>query len=418
MSYVAEFRSNWRPLAASTIGSAAGLTLGGYTAAVFSTHLITEFGWERSQFALLSMSALIGLVTFPLTGRLVDLFGPRRVASFGIVAYPLCSLALSAMNGDFIQYYLMTTLQVIVGSTTTSVVYTRFVAAAFKSARGSALAVVACGPAVVAAITAPILSGFIDAHGWRAGYQLFAAISFVLGATAFVLMPRGSDMSRTTRKERRTFNDYGSVMRMQAFWFLMLGVLLCNLPQSIQTLQLQLVLMENGATTAVAASIISIYAIGIICGRILFGLALDRFPSHIIAALGMALPAVGMGLLLSNYDTPNALGAAVLLIAVSQGAEGDLFSYLVARHFNVQLYGSVFGIVTAGVTSATALGALLLSFTLDATGTFALFISIGIAVTLIGALAFLLLGRIAPAGDVSVAEAHAAAAQTGVDDVR
>jgi MFS family permease len=418
MSYVAEFRHNWRSLAAGTIGSAAGLTLGGYTAAVFSTHLITDFGWERSQFALLSMASLIGLVTFPLTGRLVDLFGARRVASFGIVAYPLCSLALSAMSGEFIHFFLLTMLQVIVGSTTTAVVYTRFVAAAFKSARGSALAVVACGPAAVAAITAPILSGFIDEHGWRSGYQLFAAISFALGATCFVLMPRGNDPVRAVRKQRRAIKDYGGIVRMRAFWFLMLGVILCNLPQSIQSLQLQLVLMENGATTAIAASIISLYALGIICGRILFGLALDRFPSHVIAAFGMALPAVGMGLLLSNFDTPAALGAAVLLIAVSQGAEGDLFSYLVARHFNVNLYGSVFGMVTAGVTSAAALGALLLSFTLEETGTFALFIAISVAVTVIGGLSFLLLGRVAPVGEVSVDEAHAAAAQTGVDDAR
>jgi MFS family permease len=60
-------------------------------------------------------------------------------------------------------------------------VYTRLIAARFGRARGLALAMVASGPAIFGALGAPLLSRFIDAHGWRTGYQALAAFVGAIG---------------------------------------------------------------------------------------------------------------------------------------------------------------------------------------------------------------------------------------------
>src|SRR3546814_20935237 len=73
-------------------------------------------------------------------------------------------------------------------------------------------------------------------------------------------------------------------------------------------------------------------------------------------------------------------------------------AYLVMRYFGVQVYSSVLGLAVAAVGIASAIGSVLLSRTLGATGHFTLFVSgSGISV-LTGAALFLLLGRASVAG--------------------
>ena len=52
MSYLGEFRHNIRALAAASLGAGTSLPFFAYTNSVFAAHLIKEFGWSRSQFAL------------------------------------------------------------------------------------------------------------------------------------------------------------------------------------------------------------------------------------------------------------------------------------------------------------------------------------------------------------------------------
>ena len=94
-------------------------------------------------------------------------------------------------------------------------------------------------------------------------------------------------------------------------------------------------------------------------GRFLCGLALDRFAAHLVAAIGMGLPAIGLFLLASSFDTSAVLMLSVLLIGLSFGAEGDLVGFLVVRHFGVHVYSSVMGMMTAAIAISSSIGAAL-----------------------------------------------------------
>ncbi|HSW11888.1 MAG TPA: MFS transporter [Solimonas sp.] len=393
MTYLGELRTNWRALLASTIGHGAGLAASAYIIGTFAPHLIQEFGWSKSDFALLGTATLLTLVCLPVIGRLTDLFGVRRVAVTGAVFLPLSYLALSVFNGELRVFIGIVMLQVVLGTTTTSTVYSRLVAERFELARGLGLAIMASGPAIVGAIGAPLLSDYIDAEGWRAGYRALAIFTAIFGLLALLLIPPHEALTPVMRQKRRTARDYRAIARSPAFWVIAGGIFLCNIPQPLHGLQLKLMLLDNGASAAAASRMISLYAVGVIIGRFVCGLALDRLPAHIVAAVSMALPSIGMFMIASALDAPWALATAVLLMGLSQGAEGDIAGYLVLRHFSVSIYSSVLGPVIAALGIASALGAGLLSLALKFTGGYDLYLALTAIGVLAGSGLFLLLGH-------------------------
>lgn len=394
MAYLNEFRVNARSLTASTIGHAAGLAASAYIIGTFAPHLLKEFGWSRSDFALLSTATLLTLLCLPLIGRATDLLGVRRVAAFGVVTLPLTYIALSLFDGQLRTFMAITVLQVIVGTTTTSTVYSRLVADRFQEARGMALAIMASGPAIAGAVGVMLLNDYIAAEGWRAGYRALAIFTAAFGLLALSMIPADARPTPAATQRRSARQDYPAILRSPAFWVICGGMFLCNLPQTLNGPQLQLMLQDSGASPAMTAGMASLFATGVIIGRFACGLALDRFPAHVVAAISMGLPSIGLFLIASALDAQWVLVSAVLLMGLSQGAEGDIAGYLVVRHFGVGVYSSVLGLCIAALGLATALGAVLLSRMLQGTGGYTVFLYLTAASVLLGGLLFLLLGSL------------------------
>ena len=395
MKYAVELRANWRPLAAAFVGLGSGFSLTMYTTSIMAPHLLGEFGWSKSEFALVGSLSLLMIPILPLIGRLADVLGARRTALIGILSLPLCFVAFSMMKGDIRTYIGLFLAQSMLCVTTTATVYTRIVVQYVKSARGLALAVVASGPAFTGAIGGPLLNNFVEAHGWRAGYLALAVFSVVAGAITLLLMPpdRRADGRVEPVKARSIREDYPEIIANPAFWLMLAAMVLCNIALAISQTQLKLVLLDNGIAASGISIMISGFAVGVLLGRFVCGVALDRYPAHRVAALVMSLTSVGLLLLASHVADRPVQMLAVVLFGVSFGGEGDLIGYLVVRHFGVRVYSTVLGVMTAGTITASALGAALLSFTLKMTGGYTLFLA-GSAVTVaVGSGLFLLLGR-------------------------
>lgn len=392
MGYFKELRDQWRPLLAALIGLGSGFSAVASSTSVMAAHLLQEFGWTRAEFAAVSSLSVVMVFAFPFVGRLADVIGVRRTALIGVIALPLAFVGLAFQNGDMRLYAVLFMAQALLCITTTATVYTRIVVQYVERARGLALAIVASGPAITGAIGGPLLNGYIEAHGWREGYLALAAFTAAFGALALLMMPperRPASAPQTVR--RRAREDYATIFRAPAFWILAIALLLCNLPQTLALHQMTILLEDNGIVTANAAPMISAFAIGMLVGRFLCGLALDRFPAQVVAFISLGVPSLGLFLLASNLDAPTIITFSIFLFGFSFGAEGDLVAYVVARQFGVAVYGSVMGLLTAVMSTSTSLGAILLSVTLGFSDTFVTFLIIcGIAV-IVGAGLFLLL---------------------------
>ena len=387
--YLNELKAHIRPLTAATLGIAFGLSINNYTASLFGAHLVEEFGWDRADFAKITIFALILLPLFPLLGRLTDVKGVRFVAALGVIGMPLTMVAFANMTGDLNQFFVISLLQLMCGACLTSTVFNRVVAERFTLARGIAFAIIMSGPPLTGGIAAWALGPMIGEYGWRGGYLFLGAVILLFGLLALILLPAKTPFKAMPSTAKR---DYGLILRSPVFWLASLGMLLCNIPQALGSNQLMLMLQENGVPLT-ASIYVSLYPFGVFVGRFLTGAALDRFPAHIVGAIGLALPAIGFAILASPYDGAIMLGLAVLLMGLAQGAEGDVAAYAVARHFPLAIFATVMGPVNAATAVGASLGGLVLVPMLGHFQNYVPFLIFSTIVTLLGAMALFLLGR-------------------------
>src|SRR5690349_15850197 len=107
----------------------------------------------------------------------------------------------------------------------------------------------------------------------------------------------------------------------------------------------------------------------------------------------MALPGVGCLLIASPWNGFAVLVIAVCCLGAAWGAEGDVIAYLVARRFDLTLYSTVLSILSAAIGVSSALGAVLLSRTLQRSDSFNGFLVFTGVAAFVGGTLFLLLGR-------------------------
>lgn len=373
------------------------MSTAGTVTSALAPSLLAGNHWAKEDFALVGSIALVTAFAFPFIGRLADVLGVRLTALIGMVTLPLSYLAYSMMNGDLKVYVAIFVVQSILCVTTTATVYTRLVVQYVKKARGLALAIAVSGPAITGAIGGPILNAYVEAHGWRASYQALAIFATVAAIIVFLLIPRekkpDGSASLIAQPKRRARDDYPAILRSPTFWILGGAMLLCNLPQTILLVQLKLLLLDNGVTGAGASIMFSALSIGMLTGRFTAGLALDRFAAHVVAFVALALPSIGLFTLASSFDAAPVITGAVFFLGFAFGAEGDIVAFLVARHFGVQIYGSVMGLLTFAMSFSTASGAMLLGLTMGWTGGYNLYLVICGFAVLAGASLLLLLGR-------------------------
>lgn len=416
-SYLAELRTAWRPLLAATLGLASGMSTIGTVTSAIAPSVVAEAGWPREQFALVGSLALLTAFAFPFIGRFADVLGVRKTALIGMLTFPLTYLAWSRWGTDFSAYVAIFVVQSVLCVTTTATVYTRLVVQHFDRARGLALAIAVSGPAVTGAIGGPILNHYVEVNGWSAAYQAVAVFSVIMAVIVYLLIPPEKAAASAAKPKRRAREDYPAILRNRTFWILFGAMLLCNLPQTIHLVQLKMLLQANGVSGEGAAIMFTAVSSGMLVGRFAAGIALDRFKPHIVAFLALATPSGGLFLLASSLDTTPVLAFAVFCIGFAFGAEGDLVGFLAARHFGVQIYGSVMGLLTCVMSFSTATGAILVSYSLASTGSYDLYLVIAGVAVLIGAGLLLLLGE-GPRSDKAARELEeSSSAQVGTGPV-
>lgn len=403
MGYFSELRHHYRPLAAASLGSGTSLPLFAYTNSVFAPHLIEDFGWSRAQFALVGLTMLATIPALPVVGRMVDLFGVRKVAAFGTLAILPCFIGYSMMNGSFLVFLALFTAVLVFGSTTSTLSYARLVAENFRISQGLALTIMNCMPAVLAIIIVPLLNMAIEAWGWRTSYQILGAFAFACGVVALILIPprkvEPQPLAAETEAQpaepppapRTAREDYPLILRSRVFWIVIVGMFLCLLATPLHSAQMNLMLLDNGLTAQAAANIVSVYAFGTIMGRILCGLALDRYPTPIVTAISMGIPALGYLLLGSSLDALTIITFAMFLVGLSVGAESDLMPYLVSRYFKLRIFNTTFGMIFTCSFLASASGALAISASLATFDTFGPFLYMVAGTITVGSLLFLAL---------------------------
>lgn len=388
-----EMRVSWPSLVGAGFGMALGSALNHYMMNLFGPAMIKDLGWSRAEFALLGSLPLVLMVFVPFAGRFTDRFGSRTAAAVGFTVVPLGYIGLSLMQGPIWQFFVLYVVQHIFGMLTTTMVFGRVVVERFDSMRGIALSLVISCPPLAGAIAAPLMGGFIAEYGWRAGWVAMATLTVLGGLIAIAMMggKRGSVRREPAPKLSRA--ELFGLLRHPSLMLILGGMFLVNVPQVFASSQLKLVVMDSGVTDSMATWMISLYAIGVIVGRFLSGIALDsKVPPNYVALAALGLPAIGFVILASQATGTGLLIFAVGLIGLAQGAEADVGAFLISRRFDLKNFSLLLSLTTMMIGVGSAAGSIILSATLHQGGGYVPFLLISAVATLVGAGLFGLTG--------------------------
>ena len=354
-----EWRRGWRVVGASFIGMGVGAGLYQYVSSLFIRSLEDAFGWSRGEIATAAAIGLLGALSAPFFGLLADRIGAMRVAVVCMLVVAGAYVGLASMTGELWQFMACVSVLAIAAPGCTSLVFSRAVNGWFDTSRGLALGVMASGLSVATFALSPVLRTIIAEQGFRAGYLTLAAVAGVLGVLVVLAGvrsgPAGSRAAANsdTPPEGATLRE---ATRVRAFWVLAIVLVLVNAASTGILTQIAPLLSDKGLSGAPVATLISVYALSVLAGRLTIGWLFDRVEAKWIAAGVTAAGLVGF-LLLLNAAPPLAYAAlCVALIGLMQGAEADVLGYFLARLFGLRAYNTIYGIFFTVSIMGSALG--------------------------------------------------------------
>ncbi len=151
--------------------------------------LEAEFGWSRTMIAAaVSMNLLLFGVAAPVSGYLIDRFGPRKVM-MGSLTMLIAGVSGTMMMTEFWQFFLVWGIIVGigaggVGSVLTATVGNRW----FVAKRGLALGILGSASSTGQIIFLPLFMAMIQYAGWRLGSMSLIIVAMILLPLIFLFM--------------------------------------------------------------------------------------------------------------------------------------------------------------------------------------------------------------------------------------
>jgi MFS family permease len=329
-------------------------------AAVLIHPLEMEFGWSRAAIAsAVSLNLLLVGVAAPISGWLLDRFGPRRIM-VGSLALLVFGVGATTFMQEFWQLVLLWGIVVGLGAGGTASVLAATVAHRwFVAQRGLALGILNSAASTGQLIFLPLLMAVIVAAGWRVGSWMLVAVTLGLIPLLVLWMrnepgdvglePYGLGEGDASPTGRAASTDVSAsvplseVFRSSTFWLLAGSFFVCGgtsngligthlIPHSI----------DHGFPEVAAAATVGVMGGMNFVGTLLSGWLIDRVDARKLLSVVYALRGVSLFILPFVIDF-----SGLFIFAVIYGL--DWFATvpptiaLTADAFGKRSVGSVFG---------------------------------------------------------------------------
>ena len=384
-------------------GSVLGLIVGNVTILQFSTSVLmkpimSEFGWARSvPSAAVGLGTLCAAIATPLVGRLIDQHGIKRVTLTAITLFALATAALSIAPATAFAFLGMFCVVGVFSAGQAPLPYAKSIAASFDKRRGIALGVAMTGVGLGTALMPRLAQIFLEHFGWRGAFLALGVTVFVVAFPAVALFLHEPGTGTRARAARASLPglEARDVVRSREFWIMAFVFVCIPIVANGVIFHLVALLTDNGVPADRAVTVFAAIGPSLIVGRLLGGFCLDLFHAPRVAVASIALPALGVLVLLSSAD-PGFTAAGAVLVGLGLGAEVDLIGYLQSRYFGLRAFGQVYGYLFAIFTGGAAIGPIVMGATFDATGSYRPMLMAFFVVLVAAAIAILRLPRTYP----------------------
>ncbi len=400
-----EFKLGWKVLLAGVLGVACGASPIPFNVIAFTVEpIMAEMGWTRVQILTpITIFGVLASLLAPVFGWMADRFGVRPVAllslfTFG-VAFAAISLTPSGSDPTTLYtYYAFWVLVGLVGIGSTPVTWSRAVNLWFFKHRGFALGILLLGTSLAAIVVPRLANWAIAEHGWRAMYLIVAGLPLLVALPIAYLLfrePRADERPAAimTGDGQLTGVRLGTALGDYRFWLIWLSIACIAMAFGGFFINMPLMLGDIGLSSDDAANVMAVLGIGILTGRIITGLLLDKYWQGFVAFPLLCLPAISCLIMMMGSAGVHLAMLAGFLLGFAAGAESDLIAYLTGRYFGMAHYGKVYGMLYMPFGLFSAISPVVYARVRDVSGSYDPILQVALFGFLVGGGLLLLLGR-------------------------
>ena len=365
---------------------------------VFLIAFIEAFGWSRGESSIAySVSQMVGGLTSPLVGILVDRLGPQRLVLIGGVLLAAGLLASSYANALWQVIVLYGVVMTLGANCLGLVVFVPVLSRRFVSNRGMAVAIVQSANGFARAFSAPLSQMLIDGFGWRGAYLAqggFMAVA-VLPLTALFRTSEQDRIAGAARAQASGGWTLREAMRTPHFWLLSLVYVFTGLGSFLVALHQLAFAVTIGFDKLYAAEVLGLGAFLSLPGVIITGWVSDYIGRELSAVITYATSIIGVAcaLLITSPDQHLLLWLHSCFFGLTWGARGPAITAKTADLFPGPRLGTILGAITIGTGIGSASGSWLAGWSFDITGSYHLAFWLSIFFYACGSVAFWMLRR-------------------------
>ena len=361
---------------------------------VFLLAFIVEFRWSRGESSIAySVGQVVGGVSSPLVGGLVDRFGTRRMVLLGG-----CLLTLGLLGSAFAtslwQIVLLYGVVMTLGANCISmVVFAPLISRLFVARRGMAMSMLQSANGFGRAISVPIAQLMVSDVGWRNAYLLQAGVMAALILPLAALF-RGAELSPIAKANigDTTQRDWSvrEAIRTRHFWLLFCVYGLTSIGTFLVSLHQLAFAVDRGFDPLYAAFVLGLGSLLALPGVILTGTISDYIGREGAAILAYTVSIIGVGaaLLIDGEDQHALLWVHACFFGITWGARGPAVTAKTADLFGGPRLGTILGFITIGAGLGAGLGAWSAGYLFDLTGSYQLAFTLSIAAYATGDIVF------------------------------
>jgi MFS family permease len=319
-----------------------------FSLAVFLQPMADATGWSRTGISTaMTLDFLaMGVAAFGW-GALTDRFGPRIVVLSGAVLLGL-GLVLASRATSLLEFQLI--YGVLVGVAAGAVFAPMMVTVTgwFDRHRGLAVSLVSAGMGVAPMTVSPFAQWLISSYDWRTA-------QFAIGIMAWVLLVPAALLVRRAPAEGGEGLTVGQGLRSPQFIVLALTFFCCCAAHSGPIFHTVSYALACGLPAMTAVTIYSVEGLAGLGGRIVFGLAGDRFGARRVVVVGLMVQALGAGSYYFTRDVAEFYAVAILF-GMAYGGVMPLYAMIAREYFPMRIMGTVFGAASMIASLGMALG--------------------------------------------------------------
>jgi MFS family permease len=359
-----------------------------------------EYGWSYAQVSLAaSLRGIeVGLLA-PVTGLLVDRWGPRKLIFLGAVIAGLGLIFLTHVSSLVTFYGAFTIIAIGISALGPTVLMTAVVNW-FREKVGIATGIVSSGFAL-GGLMVPLITLLTDKFTWQTA-MLYLGLGMWIMVLPLSLIIRhkpeqygymldGNASSSKIARNRSTSVQEAEVdiptrqaLASRAFWHIVLSSLCHTFLVSAVVTHIMPYLSSIGIARSTASLAAGALAVASISGRLGFGWLGDRLCKRWIYAIGFTV--LALGLLFFGYVATAGgwlLVPFIILYSVGWGGNWVMRMALIREYFGRSKFGTILGFVSGIMMLGQVSGAPLAGWVFDRWGSYQgiWFVLAGVAIT-------------------------------------